>query len=113
MTDITQRLADALRAAEVAYDLYGAEYGQGAGYCRATYLIPTKGHKLEVLPLWFIKEQVDKFNKFAADSPLLHFHVTRIGCGLAGLKDEEIAPMFKPALPNCSYPQEWEKYLTC
>ena len=99
-------------AAKVAYHLYGAEYGQGLGYCRASYAIPTKDEKLQPLPLWKIKEYIDTFVSDAQKSPLLHFHVTRIGCGLAGFKDEEIAPMFKPALPNCSYPKEWEKYLT-
>lgn len=98
-------------AAKIANILYGAEYGQGAGYCRASYAIPTKDSKLQPLPLWVIEEHVRKFNKEASDAPLLHFHVTRVGCGLAGFKDSEIAPLFKPALPNCSYPKEWEEYL--
>ena len=36
--------------------------------------------------------------------------VTRVGCGLAGYKDEQIAPMFKSAV-NCSFAEEWREYL--
>lgn len=37
------------------------------------------------------------------------FNVTRIGCGLAGYKDYQIAPMFKNATSNCNLPKEWEE----
>jgi hypothetical protein len=36
--------------------------------------------------------------------------VTRVGCGLAGYKDEDIAPMFKGA-KNCSFAETWKPYL--
>jgi hypothetical protein len=35
---------------------------------------------------------------FARQHPELTFLVTRIGCGIAGFTDEDIAPLFKEAL---------------
>lgn len=39
----------------------------------------------------------------------LTFRVTRVGCGLAGFKDEQIAPLFRDALelPNVRLPKGW------
>jgi hypothetical protein len=39
-----------------------------------------------------------------------HWFVTRVGCGLAGYKDEQIAPLFKEA-NNCSFAEQWRPYL--
>jgi hypothetical protein len=45
-----------------------------------------------------IKPYVDEFIVFAKNHQELTFLVTRIGCGIAGFKDEEIAPLFIEAL---------------
>ena len=45
-----------------------------------------------------IKPYVDDFIAFAREHPELRFLVTRIGCGIAGFEDEEIAPLFKDAI---------------
>ena len=37
----------------------------------------------------------------------MRFRVTRVGCGLAGYRDEEIAPMFRDATENCVLPEGW------
>ncbi len=44
-----------------------------------------------------IKPYVDEFIEFAGIHPELIFYVTRIGCGIAGFSDEEIAPLFSEA----------------
>jgi hypothetical protein len=41
---------------------------------------------------------VDEFIEFAKVHPELKFLVTRIGCGIAGFRDEEIAPLFTDAI---------------
>ena len=46
-----------------------------------------------------IKPYVDEFIEFAKNNPDLDFLVTRIGCGIAGFREEEIAPLFKSATP--------------
>lgn len=45
-----------------------------------------------------IKPYVDDFIEFAKQHTELFFYVTRIGCGIAGFKDEEIAPLFAKAI---------------
>ena len=59
-----------------------------------TYALPTKDHRLNTLPLSDIKIYVDRFIQFAKDNPDKRFLVTEVGCGLAGYKAYEIAPLF-------------------
>jgi hypothetical protein len=49
--------------------------------------------------------------KLAAKGESAEFFVTRIGCGLAGYEDKDIAPMFKGVPDNCSFANEWKEYL--
>ena len=51
------------------------------------------------------------FKAYAADHPELIFQVTRIGCGLAGYKDEEIAPLFLGSGINCEFDSAWKSFL--
>ena len=88
---------------------HGAIYGQGIGLQGNSYGIPTKGMKLEVLDLFKIKEHVFDFITFAKQNPNMTFEVTRIGCGLAGYKEIEIAPLFRDAPANCILPEGWRQ----
>lgn len=85
----------------------GAIYGQGIGLQGNSYGIPTKDHQIETLPLSSIKMYVDEFLEFASSNPSMQFQVTRIGCGLAGYTDSDIAPMFKDSPSNCILPEGW------
>lgn len=79
-------------AARVALKKFGAIMGQGVGLQGQSYAIPTMQGGVET-----IKPYVDEFISFAKTHPELKFYVTRIGCGIAGFKDEEIAPLFGAA----------------
>lgn len=94
-------------AALTAKEVYGAIYGQGEGRQGNSYAIPTKDHNLETLPLCRIEHYVKKFLAYALIHPDELFLVTRVGCGLAGYTDEQIAPMFADAPSNCELPEEW------
>ena len=94
-------------AAKFARLNHGAIYGQGIGLQGSSYGIPTKGHKLAVLSFTEIAGHVDVFLAFAAAHPDMQFNVTRIGCGLAGYRDDQIGPLFKHAPSNCVLPNEW------
>jgi hypothetical protein len=48
-----------------------------------------------------IAEYITEFLQFSQLHLELTFNLTRIGCGLAGYKDHEIAPMFRGALSQC------------
>ncbi len=50
--------------------------------------------------------------RYAKIHPRAQFKVTRIGCGLAGLSDEDIAPMFLLAPNNCYFDTVWLPYLS-
>lgn len=89
---------------------HGAVYGQGNGLWGQSYAIPTKDWYLRSLPLDTIQFYVDTFIRIATERPELTFNVTRIGCGLAGYTDAQIAPMFKGAPINCNLPEGWRDY---
>lgn len=80
-------------AARLARDKFGAVMGQGVGLQGQSYAIPTMQGGIDT-----IKPYVDEFIGFAKSHPELKFYVTRIGCGIAGFNDEEIAPLFQDAL---------------
>lgn len=96
-------------AAHEAFNMYGAQWGLGEGLSGETYAIPTKTRKLETKLINEISVSVSVFLNFARQRPDLHFFVTRIGCGLAGFTDKEIAPLFQGAPPNVELPLGWEK----
>ena len=79
-------------AARIALEVFGAVWGQGVGLQGQSYAIPTMQGGVET-----IKPYVDDFIAFTRQHPELFFYVTRIGCGIAGFQDREIAPLFAEA----------------
>lgn len=94
-------------AALFARHNHNARYGQGTGLQGQSYAIPTKDQALKPLGLFTIGEYVREFLEFATENQWMTFNITRIGCGLAGYKDSQIAPMFKDAPINCKLPEGW------
>jgi hypothetical protein len=88
---------------------WGAVYGVGSGPTGRSYAIPTKDYDLVSLPLEAIAAGVAKFMEYAAAHPHDSFYVVKIGCGLAGYKEEDIAPMFFAAPANCVLPEGWRE----
>ena len=91
-------------AAWLAYRRFGAVWGEGVGLHGRTYAIPTMQGGVDT-----IKPYVDDFITFAREHGELTFLVTRIGCGIAGFRNEEIAPLFKDAIcvENIILPNEF------
>lgn len=104
-------------AALTAKNLHGAVYGKGFGLFGNSYAIPTKDGRgrrdltdpKETLPLEKIAYYVGEFLTFAKNHPKHTFYITRIGCGRAGYKDEQIAPLFAGAPTNCILPEGWRE----
>ena len=96
-------------AAWVAYRKFGAIMGQGVGLQGQSYGIPTMQGGVET-----IKPYVDDFIDFAKAHPELFFYVTRIGCGIAGFRDSEIAPLFAAAegVDNICLPETFVKVIS-
>ena len=95
-------------AAKLAYNRFGAVWGLGTGIQGRSYAIPTMQGGVET-----IRPYVDAFIQFAKQNTTLTFLVTRIGCGIAGFRDEEIAPLFEDALDleNVILPKEFVENL--
>ena len=95
-------------AAYVAFRQFGAVMGCGVGLRGQSYAIPTMQGGVET-----IKPYVDDFIAFAREHPELFFYVTRIGCGIAGFRDKEIAPLFSEAvgLENVCLPESFSQLL--
>ena len=102
-------------AAKYALDKEGAVFGGSFGLQGNSFAIPTKsvcGQCVgDTLPLEAIKKYVDGFLFFAECSPESKFKVTQVGCGLAGLKASDMAPMFVNAPDNCYFDTAWAEYL--
>ena len=95
-------------AAYIAFRQFGAVMGCGVGLRGQSYAIPTMQGGVDT-----IKPYVDDFIAFAREHPELFFYVTRIGCGIAGFRDKEIAPLFSEAagLHNVCLPESFVKAL--
>mgnify|MGYP000722883640 FL=1 len=94
-------------AARVAYNEFGAEWGNGEGLQGQSYSIPTMEGEHNT------KLAIMRFTQYAREHPELKFLVTPVGCGIAGNTPEEIAPMFKDAayLENVYLPISFWKVL--
>lgn len=95
--------ADALTALRK----HGAVYGRGVGPQGRSYALPVRDEQDRLLPLPIIQRYVEAFLRFAATHRELRFHVTRVGVGRDAYRDEEIAPLFAGAPPNCRLPPHW------
>lgn len=108
-------------AARAALLQHGAVFGEGEGHFGNSYAIPTKegikrkdgqgGEIRDTLPLVTIRQYVENFIRYARQHPELKFQITQLGCGLAGLRPEWVAPMFEKAPENCYYDTQWQPYL--
>lgn len=101
-------------AARTAVDLFGARMGQGFGMAGDTFAIPTKDWRIKTLPFAHVCFYVSRFVNFAKKNKEKTFLVTKIGCGLAGFKIEEIAHIFWEAsadrADNIILPKEFADY---
>ena len=96
-------------AARLAYNQFGAEWGVGVGLTGQSYAISTMHGGVDA-----IAPYVDDFIEFACQNSDMKFYVTRIGCGIAGFRDEEMAPLFRDALnvSNIVLPESFYNILT-
>ena len=94
-------------AARIAYEKFGAEWGNGEGLQGQSYALPTMEGEDNT------RRAVKMFTEYAYDHPEYLFYVTQVGCGIAGYTPEQIAPMFESAsqLSNVYLPISFWKVL--
>lgn len=96
-------------AAYLAHEKFGAKMGVGIGEQGQCYAIPTLDYSENKysasmakhdykIPLDLLKLYVNDFAKYASQNSNKNFLVTEIGCGIAGFRVDEIAPLFGPCL---------------
>ena len=56
-----------------------------------------------------IKPYVDEFVQYVKNHPYIRFLITRLGCGIAGFKDRDVAPLFDELwdVDNAIFSVEW------
>ncbi len=98
-------------ASRMAYKQFGAVWGQAEGLQGQSYAIPTDFGKDGKIP--DIKPYIDRFVAFAKQHQELFFFVIRIGCGLGGYSDREMAQYFKDVLDmkNVALPRSFVEAL--
>lgn len=101
-------------ASGTARKKFGAIWGQAEGLQGQCYAIPVdygKGIRKDEE----VRAAVHRFITFARDHGDKFFLVTRIGCGIGGYRDDEIASFFKDALDlkNVSLPKSFVVALNC
>lgn len=90
-------------AAKTAKDKFGAIDGQSCGLQGQSYGINTMDG------IDTIEVEIEDFIIFAKQNPNTIFLITEIGCGIAGFKIEEIAPLFFSAkeIKNIHLPESF------
>ena len=73
-------------AAKVALDRFGAIWGQGEGLQGQSYGLPT----MEGFDA--LRGAAERFVTFAGEHPELRFYLTKVGCGIAGHDESDVAP---------------------
>ena len=91
-------------AARTAMDKFGAQWGKGVGPQGQCYAIPTTFRSVKEM-----KPYVDEFVEYVKDHPMNRFLITRLGCGVAGFRDEQVAPLFDGLydVKNAVFSFEW------
>lgn len=100
-------------AALTASRFFQAEKGVGVGATGDAYAIPTKDHRLSILPL----DEIERHIRVFFDHASLHndkiFMMTRVGCGLSNYEDTDIVRIIKKCkVPdNVMLPGKWIEFI--
>ncbi|MCE4024502.1 MULTISPECIES: hypothetical protein [unclassified Microbacterium] len=92
-------------AARIAYETFGAVWGEGHGHHGQTYAIDTMSG-LDVLAA-----EAQTFVAYATAHPALRFLLTPVGCGIAGYAPDQVAPAFVGLPANVSVPASFVPFL--
>lgn len=92
----------------------GAINGVASGPQGEAYAIITKELRPDHPPITIeqVAEGIRKFLAYAKECPDDTFYCAAIGCGLAGFKPEQIAPLFESRSENVVLPREFREALS-
>ena len=97
-------------AAKQAYEHFGAEWGVGEGLTGLSYAFPTLDKYMKPLNDFDFLIQISKLIKCCNIFSNLEFLLTKVGCGIAGFKEEDVKYKFSGfKLPsNLVLPGDWK-----
>jgi hypothetical protein len=100
-------------AAMTARVWFGAERGVSEGLTGRSYAFPTVDRPsgwngCRRATAAELEASRDRFFEAARSMPEMTFWLTRVGCGLAGFTDAEMAPLFRDAPENVIKPPGWQ-----
>lgn len=98
-------------AAKIALNHFGAIKGVGRGWAGQSFAIPTMNEHLQQMPLSQIEHYIDDFKIYTKNHLKTKYFLTSVGCGVAGYKIEEIAPMFKGISHNVIFPASFRPFV--
>ena len=99
-------------AARTARERFGAVNGVGEGLTGACYAFPTVSGpaglpETRQLSRERLEEARDRFYQTARELPDFTFLLTKVGCGLAGYPEEDMASLFTDSPVNVVKPAGW------
>lgn len=94
-------------AARLAKDKFGAEEGVGEGLTGQSYAFPTLTAAFEKVSRAALETSRDRFFATARAHPDQVFLLTKVGCGIAGFREDQIRPLFENAPSNVVLPEDW------
>ena len=97
-------------AARIAQEKFSAASGVGEGRTGQSYAFPTLSQNGAKVTKEELKESINKLIKYANGEPNRMFLVTKVGCGIAGFKEEEMRELFlerKDMPANIVLPKGW------
>jgi len=86
-------------AAKLAFNKFGAVWGEGVGHFGQSYALPTLDRMMKKLPLFYINNELHFLVMYAKNNPHLTFYLTPIGTGIAGFTLEDMEGII-PDLPG-------------
>lgn len=92
-------------AARIAYERFGAVWGEGHGHHGQTYAVDTMSG------IDALEAEARAFIAYATAHPELRFLLTPVGCGIAGYTPAQVAPLFTGLPPNVSVPASFVPHL--
>jgi hypothetical protein len=94
---------------------WGAVQGVGEGLQGLSYALPTKTTPGSVMSFERLRRHVQKFMDTVREPTHQDkfWLITCVGCGLAGFRDHEVAPLFRDICthPNAYFDTNWQGWL--
>lgn len=95
-------------SAKQAHEQFKAEWGVGDGLTGQSYAFPTLDENFNQLLFKVLRRNRDRLYKCCEQNKDKVFLLTKVGCGIAGYKEESIKNLFKNQPINLILPDDWK-----